>query len=65
VARASGAAVAGTWAIEHKRGSVTLRVSPFAKLPARIRNELLAEGERLAAFLETGASSVACRVAFG
>jgi len=51
-------AVAGTWAIERKKTIATLRVSPFAKLPAKTRAALLAEGERLADFLEPDASSV-------
>ncbi len=42
----------GIWDVERKKSAVTLRVSPFQRLPAQAEHDLTAEGERLLAFLE-------------
>ncbi|HEX8273062.1 MAG TPA: winged helix DNA-binding domain-containing protein [Longimicrobiaceae bacterium] len=42
--------VAGTWKLERSRGAATLRVEPFAPLPAADEAALNEEGERLLAF---------------
>jgi len=44
--------VAGTWRVERTRAAATLRLLPFATLPARTRREVEAEGEALLAFVE-------------
>lgn len=43
---------AGSWTTARKRDTVTLTVTPFAKLPGSARDELAAEGEALLAFLD-------------
>jgi hypothetical protein len=45
--------VAGAWRIERKRGRWELSVESFAPLPARVRREVDAEGERLLAFYDS------------
>ncbi len=47
---------AGSWTTARKRDTVTLTVTPFAKLPDRARDELAAEGEALLAFLDDTAA---------
>ncbi|HEU4522850.1 MAG TPA: winged helix DNA-binding domain-containing protein [Thermoanaerobaculia bacterium] len=51
--------VAGTWRFEKKQRLPTLE--PFVKITKRVRDELMAEGERLAEFLTTPPSSKAAR----
>ena len=53
--------VAGSWAIERKRGTATLTLSAFERLAKPVKDELAAEAEALLAFLEDGATP---RVAF-
>jgi hypothetical protein len=53
--------VAGSWAIERKRGAATLTLSAFERLAKPVKDELAAEAEGLLAFLEDGATP---RVAF-
>jgi hypothetical protein len=45
--------VAGAWIVERRRGRWQLAVDPFAPLPARVRRDVEAEGERLLAFYES------------
>jgi hypothetical protein len=45
--------VAGTWRVERKRGRWQLEIERFAPLPAKVRREVAAEGERLVAFYES------------
>lgn len=45
-------AVAGTWRVERTARVTELRLEPFAPLPARLREELREEGERLVRFVE-------------
>ncbi|MGI8781782.1 MAG: winged helix DNA-binding domain-containing protein [Solirubrobacteraceae bacterium] len=47
---------AGSWTTARKRDTVTLTVTPFAKLPKRARDELAAEGEALLAFFDDTAA---------
>lgn len=47
--------VHGLWKIEKERGGVTLRISPFAPVPAREREALAEEGARLLAAAHPGA----------
>ncbi len=47
--------VAGTWRVERKKGVATIVVEPFAAIPKAAREELAAEGERLAKFVEPDA----------
>jgi Winged helix DNA-binding domain len=54
--------VAGTWEIERKRATATLRLSPFAALPRRAAKALGAEGERLLRFAEEDATTWDVRV---
>lgn len=51
--------VAGTWTAERRRAAATVRLAPFAALPARAVRPLAAEGEALARFLEPDATTVA------
>ncbi len=53
--------VAGSWAIERKRGTATLTLSAFERLAKPVKDELAAEAEGLLSFLEDGATP---RVAF-
>ena len=43
--------MAGVWKHEHKGRTVSVEISPFAKLPRWARTHIAAEAERLAAFL--------------
>jgi DNA glycosylase AlkZ-like len=45
--------VAGAWNVERAGGRCKLRLDPFEPLPARVRAEVEAEGERLVAFYES------------
>ena len=54
--------VAGTWKLDRKKDVATLTVEPFAALPARAREELIAEGESLLRFAEPDARSFEVRV---
>jgi hypothetical protein len=54
--------VAGTWTIEAKRKLATLRITPFAPLPKRVRTALAEEGEALLRFAEPDAGG--CAVTF-
>jgi hypothetical protein len=49
--------VSGTWRVERKRGAATLEIQPFAPIPRRAAEELLAEGERLLRFVEDDAKT--------
>jgi len=49
--------VAGTWATEAKGRKATLTITPLRKLPKRTTTALLAEAERLVAFLHPDASA--------
>ena len=46
--------VAGTWQLAEEAGRDVLRVAPFRRLAPSARNELVAEGRRLLAFLRRG-----------
>ena len=48
---------AGTWSIAKARGTATITLDPFTRLPKGAMKELREEGERLAAFLEPEAGS--------
>ena len=50
-------AVAGKWKVERKGKTATLALEPFARLPAAVKRELEAEGERLLRFHEPDAES--------
>ena len=54
--------VAGSWAIERKRGAATLTLSAFETLAKPVKDELAAEAEALLRFLEDGDATP--RVAF-
>jgi hypothetical protein len=45
--------VAGAWRIEKNRNRWRLEIEPFAPLPAKVRREVDAEGDRLVAFYES------------
>ena len=45
--------IAGAWNVERARGRCKLRLDPFEPLPARVRAEVEAEGDRLVAFYES------------
>jgi hypothetical protein len=49
--------VAGTWKVESKRSTATLRVQPFGKLRKKVRGELEREGDGLLEFLEPDAGT--------
>jgi hypothetical protein len=53
--------VAGSWAIERKRGTATLTLSAFERLAKPVKDELAGEAEALLRFLEDGGTP---RVAF-
>jgi Winged helix DNA-binding domain len=55
--------VAGTWQVEKAKGTATLVVDPFAKLPKASRDSLLEQAERLVRFVEPKAKTHAVRVA--
>ncbi len=55
--------VAGAWSIESKKGVATVVVQPFVKLTKATREQVEAEGEELARFLEPAATEVAVQVA--
>jgi hypothetical protein len=48
--------VAGAWKVETARGAATLRVKPFGAFDKKTREEAVAEGESLLAFLEPEAT---------
>jgi hypothetical protein len=50
--------VRGTWEVERKQGSATLRLAPFEPLPERAATELAAEGEALLRFFEEDATEL-------
>lgn len=54
--------VAGSWAVERKRGASTLTLSAFEPLAGPVRDELAAEAEALLGFLDDGETEP--RVAF-
>ena len=54
--------VAGSWAVERKRGAATLTLSAFGSLGKPVREELAAEAEGMLAFL--GEDGDKARVAF-
>jgi len=49
--------VAGSWAIEGKRGTATLTLSAFEPLAKAVKEELAAEAEALLRFLDDGAAT--------
>ena len=53
--------VAGSWTLESKKEVSSVHVTLFSALPARIRKEVVAEGERLARFAIPDARSFECR----
>jgi hypothetical protein len=55
--------VAGTWGVERKKSAAVLTIAPFAPLPARARQDALAEGDALLRFLEPDAATHDVRVA--
>ena len=55
--------VAGTWQMERKRQTATLRITPFVLLPMAAADALTAEGEALMRFAEDDAASFAIEVA--
>ena len=54
--------VAGTWAVSKARGTATLRLEPFARLPRGAAKALTAEAEALLAFAEADAKAHAVEV---
>ncbi|CAN5211689.1 winged helix DNA-binding domain-containing protein [soil metagenome] len=50
-------AVAGSWEIARRREVAALQLTPFEKLPRRVERELIAEGERLARWIEDDATA--------
>jgi hypothetical protein len=48
--------VAGTWEMGEKKNSARITIRPFRRIPARIKPELVAEGERLLRFAVPDAS---------
>ena len=55
--------VAGTWKVTRARDRAELVLEPFAPLPRRARDELVAEGERLVRWLEDDAATHVVRQA--
>jgi hypothetical protein len=55
--------VAGTWRVDRTKKAATFTVSPFAKLSRGTKDELGAEAEKLARFLEPEAGTVAIEFA--
>jgi winged helix DNA-binding protein len=55
--------VAGTWKVEKAKGTATLVVDPFAKLPKASRDALVEQAEHLVRFVEPKAKSHAVRLA--
>jgi hypothetical protein len=55
--------VAGTWTVEKAKGTATLVIDPFAKLPKKSRSALVEHAERLVRFVEPAAKDHAVRVA--
>jgi hypothetical protein len=51
--------VAGTWTIERKRDTATLRIAPFGRLPRGAKAALTGEGEALLRFAEPDARTFA------
>ncbi|MBE3567607.1 MAG: AlkZ family DNA glycosylase [Thermogemmatispora sp.] len=49
--------VAGTWSVQRQRGQHKLLITPFVSLAVGQRDELVAEGERLLAFLSPEAEA--------
>lgn len=49
--------VAGTWKIERKRATATLRLTPFAVIPKAAKSAIDEEGEALLRFVEPDATS--------
>jgi hypothetical protein len=55
--------IAGGWDIVRSRGTTTLELEPFARLPKHARAELAEEGESLLRFIDSDATSYAVRLA--
>ena len=49
---------AGAWEIEKQKRAATIVITPFARLAKRAKDEVAAEGERLARFLDDGARTM-------
>jgi hypothetical protein len=54
--------VAGTWKLQATKKAAVLTIEPFARLPARVNKEVLAEADALARFAEPTATSVDVKV---
>ena len=54
--------VSGIWRVERKGKAATLRITPFARLPPRVMNELREEGEALLRFIEEDAATFAIEI---
>jgi hypothetical protein len=54
-------AVAGSWRVDRTETKATLRLDPFAPLPARARPAVVEEAERLVRFVANDATSYAVR----
>jgi winged helix DNA-binding protein len=55
--------VAGTWMVEKAKGTATLVIDPFAKLPKASRSRLVDQAEQLVRFVEPKAKEHVVRVA--
>jgi hypothetical protein len=53
--------VAGTWKLEREKGSVTVAVAPWGRWAKKLREEVAAEGEGLAAFAAGAGETAAVR----
>jgi hypothetical protein len=49
--------VAGTWSLDRRRSAAVVRVSLFAKAPARVRKEIEREADGVARFVEPAATA--------
>ena len=53
--------IAGTWKLERKKAAATLTLTPFIQLKKAAKAALEEEGDKLARFIEPGATSIAVR----
>jgi hypothetical protein len=54
--------VCGTWEVDRKKTSATLRVTPFHRLPAGVAEQFAEEGEQLLRFVEPDAATIGVQV---
>jgi DNA glycosylase AlkZ-like len=54
--------VRGTWSVERRRSTATLRITPFEALPEPAARQLAGEGEALLRFVEDDATGVEVRI---